>query len=137
MSNEEYVKSSLIFKDYIVNFVEFKTNEQFKDGSLDVDFKIDRDIEYSSKDENIIYVSLNIKVFENPVENNYPFSINLSVTGIFEIQAENEEKKEYFAKYNAVAILFPYARSLISNYTANANVPPLILPPINVLKLID
>lgn len=38
-------------------------------------------------------------------------------------------EKDYFAKYNAVAILLPYARSWISNYTANENAPSLILPP--------
>lgn len=137
MSNEKGIKSSLIFQDYIVDYVEFKTNDQFIEQSIDVDFKVDRTIEYDSKDDGIVYVSLHIKVFDNPVENNYPFSLKLILTGTFEIQEDDEEKREYFAKYNAVAILFPYARSLITNYTANANLPPLILPPINVLKLIE
>lgn len=39
-------------------------------------------------------------------------------------------------KPNAVAILFPYVRALISSYTANANVTPLVLPPINVNQLL-
>ena len=36
-----------------------------------------------------------------------------------------------------MAILFPYIRALVSTFTANANVPPLILPPINVVNLIE
>ena len=35
-------------------------------------------------------------------------------------------------KSNAVAILYPYARALVSTYTSNANIAPLILPTINV-----
>ena len=42
-----------------------------------------------------------------------------------------------FAEKNAVTILFPYLRSLVSTYTANSNVDPLILPPINVVKYIE
>ena len=38
---------------------------------------------------------------------------------------------------NAIAILYPYVRALISTYTANANINPLILPAINVNKLIE
>ncbi|TSJ59961.1 hypothetical protein FPQ13_12760 [Allobacillus salarius] len=31
----------------------------------------------------------------------------------------------------------PYVRSLITTYTSNSNVPPLILPPINVVKMME
>lgn len=48
-----------------------------------------------------------------------------------------EKQKEELTTKNTVAILFPYIRALVSNYTANANVPPLILPPINVSKILD
>ena len=33
---------------------------------------------------------------------------------------------------NAIAILFPYIRAIISTYTANANVAPVIIPPMNI-----
>ena len=33
---------------------------------------------------------------------------------------------------NAIAILFPYMRAIISTYTANANVAPVIIPPMNI-----
>lgn len=131
------VKSSLIFNDYIVNYVEFKANDQFEEKPIDVQFSIDRKVENDKDDNDIVYVSLDVAVFDNPIENNYPFSLKMSITGIFEVRETEKEKREYFTKYNAVAILFPYVRSLISNYSANANVSPLILPPINVLKLVD
>ena len=65
----------------------------------------------------------------------YPFSMEMEVVGFFSISNVSEEQIENF-KPNAVAILFPYVRALISSYTANANVTPLILPPINVNQLL-
>ena len=38
---------------------------------------------------------------------------------------------------NAIAILYPYIRSIVSVYTSSINVPPLILPVINVNALIE
>jgi len=53
--------------------------------------------------------------------NDYPFEIKVKILGIFET--------------NVIAILYPYVRAIISTYTAQANVPALILPPINVNSL--
>ena len=61
--------------------------------------------------------------------------MEMEVVGFFSISNVSEEQIENF-KPNAVAILFPYVRALISSYTANANVTPLILPPINVNQLL-
>ena len=38
---------------------------------------------------------------------------------------------------NAIAILYPYVRSIVSIYTSNINVPQLMLPVINVNALIE
>lgn len=37
---------------------------------------------------------------------------------------------------NAIAILYPYVRSIISTYTTNSNVDPIILPTINVVEML-
>ena len=57
--------------------------------------------------------------------------------GFFELNEVEESKKQVYAEQNAVAILFPYLRALITTYTGMANVQPLILPPINVAKYIE
>lgn len=36
------------------------------------------------------------------------------------------------AEANAIAILFPYIRAIVSTYTAHANIVPVILPPMNI-----
>ncbi|UZW13820.1 protein-export chaperone SecB [Clostridium pasteurianum] len=132
----EEFKSSLTFKDYIVEKVEFHNNLNFDNEKIKLDFDIDSDVKFSD-DDNTFLLNLKVELFKNAVDNNYPFDMSLSIIGIFELDVTDKEKINTFAEVNGVAILFPYVRSIISTYTANANVQPLILPPINVIKYIE
>lgn len=38
---------------------------------------------------------------------------------------------------NGTAILFPYLRSFITTLTSNAGIPPLVLPTLNIQKIIE
>ena len=82
---------------------------------------------------NEINYKLVVDVFENALENNKPFEMKVHLTGYFITEGENPE----IFKANAIAILYPYVRAIVSTYTANANITPLILPAINVNKLIE
>ena len=66
----------------------------------------------------------------------YPFLMEVEVKGFFQKVDDSQENIMNYAK-NATAILFPYVRSIVSTYTASANVTPLILPTINVNKLLE
>lgn len=132
----EKVNSGLRFIDYIVNDIDYRTNQYFEEQNVSVKFNLSRNVEYMDDEDNTMLVSLIVSVFEDAEENNYPFSLKINMTGIFELDDIHESERESFAEVNAVAILFPYIRSLISTITANVNVPPLILPPINVVNLI-
>lgn len=135
MKNEK-MKSVLSFINYRVNEIQFKENEYFKEDDVTLDFDIDA--EYDQVDHDSYLVKLKLDVFKNPEENNYPFTMYVELTGLFEISEINdEETREFILKKNTVAILFPYLRSIVSTYTANANIQPLILPPVNVNNLID
>lgn len=132
------IKSLLRFKNYTVNKIEFYSNTDFQEKEqVVVDFDIKKKVEFIEDDNNTMLVTLLLSIFDNPKENNYPFSMNIEITGIFELDGAGLEMKKVFAESNSIAILFPYVRALISTYTANANVPPLILPPINVNKLVE
>lgn len=131
------IKSTLRFIDYYVNKVEFYDNKHFDDSPVQIDFKIEKSIEYLKDEDNTFLVTLESKIFENPRDNNYPFNMNISITGIFEIDSKDLLNIESFAEVNSVAILFPYLRSIVSTYTANANVQPLILPPINIVSMMQ
>ncbi len=125
-------KSDLLFKNYIVRKVEFERNIQYKENNegIGIDLKLGHDI---VNNENEMHVILNAIVFDEMIEKNYPFKINVLVEGIFEVKNGNPVD----FKASAIAILFPYIRSLISTYTANSNVPTLVLPAINVNKYIE
>lgn len=128
----EEIKSALLFNKYIVNQVFFKTNNKYEEpeNGISIKMEITPKIEVDKERMN---VTLNCDIFSNAEENNYPFEMSVSLTGFFSTQGE---KTEVFVK-NAIAILFPYIRAIVSTYTASANVPPLILPAINVNKLIE
>lgn len=133
----ENIKSTLRFIDYYVNKIEFYNNSEFEDAPAKIDFKITRKVEYLEDEDNTFLVTLNTRIFENARENNYPFSMNISLTGIFEIDNDDVKNRRTFAEINSVAILFPYLRAIVSTYSASANIQPLILPPVNVVKMIQ
>lgn len=133
----EEINSSLRFVDYFVDYVDFKLNNEFEEKPVNLKFDIDRSVDYLEDENNTMLVTLIVKVFDNALKKNYPFSMNVSITGVFELNNVAVERKEVFAEVNAVAILFPYIRALITNFTANVNVAPLILPAINVVKLME
>ena len=134
--SEQY-KSSLTFKNYRVKYVEFKLNERYEyKGVVDIDLKINRNIEITEPGKKG-KVEIETTISEDSEKNNYPFYMKVVVEGDF-LGGEEAIDNEMFEKllnYNAVSILFPYVRSIISTYTAQANVPPLILPPINVTRI--
>lgn len=133
MSQE--MKSILTFKEYKVNKVEFTLNSNWSRRETEIDLNIRKQVTYDEDTKSGV-VKLMTVVFENPEANDYPFSIILEVSGFFDIASDSNEECESLLNVNAVAILFPYIRALITTYTSNANVEPLILPAINVNKLV-
>jgi preprotein translocase subunit SecB len=130
------IKSSLRFRNYIVEEIKFKANQNFVSSeAVKIDFNVNREIKYDNEN-NTALVTLDVNVFENASSKNYPFYFYLRITGFFEVDSLKSTIDRNLIETNSIAILFPYVRALISTYTANANVNPLILPPINVLKLI-
>ncbi|MBS1007804.1 protein-export chaperone SecB [Leuconostoc suionicum] len=83
-------------------------------------------------------VSLDIRSRQ---EDNLPFNFSVIVIGKFSYSKKediNEYGLEHLLQYNAVAILYPYARSLVSNLTSSSNeFPGLILPTVNVAELLS
>lgn len=60
----------------------------------------------------------------------YPFSIKLSIRGNF-VTSQFDDR----LIPNALAIMFPYLRSLISTLTAQSGIAPFILPTFNIASL--
>lgn len=70
-----------------------------------------------------------------PTENvSYPFDIEVSLTGNFQLDTNITDQRiiDTIVEQNSFAILFPFLRSVIASLTATANIPPIILPVINL-----
>lgn len=125
------------FIDYKVTKVEYELNPDFEwgDDSIDVNFDTEA-MKSVSEDGTQMIAGLKIRIFDDE-EAVYPFRMIVQLEGLFQLEDEKSEEAidNYYA--NALSILFPYARAIVSNYTANANIEPLILPTVNIWKMIN
>lgn len=128
----EKYESSLKLEKYNVNEVHFIKNDKFhpEETKISLDLQIKKNIKVEKQK---MEVTLDTKIFSNSSENNYPFEMYVSVTGNFYVEGDNPKVLEK----NAIAILYPFIRSIVSTYTANSNTITLVLPVINVNKLIE
>lgn len=128
----EKYESILKFKKYEVNEIYFKRNMLYTPNEQrnPINLKIEPILEI--KDNNMD-ITLEVIIYKNAVENNKPFEMKINITGYFIVEGNDPER----FKANAIAIMYPYIRAIVSTYTASANVTPLILPAINVNKLIE
>lgn len=124
--------SVLQFLTYKVNKIEFRTNDNFKEGKKGIPIKLSIIPIVNVEKENM-NITLKTEIFKDAEENNFPFEMIVELTGYFKCEGDAPDK---FVR-NAVAILYPYVRSIVSTYTSNANISPLILPTINVNTLIE
>lgn len=93
-------------KDIELNCSSFKNNEKGK--------------------ENLYRVTMNIITYTEKTK------LNLTLDGFFEIpKTLDNEVKKYFLNVSAPAIIYPYARTFISNVTAFDVDDTVILPVIN------
>ena len=132
-------KCVLKFSKYDVNKILFVKNVKFrKEEFKGLDLNIDTNFNYpKNAEDNLFTVTLKIEIGNDAEKNNYPFNIVTEIVGFFELDKSELDKMKQFAEINAVSILFPYARALITTITANANIPPVVLPPMNIAAMIE
>lgn len=124
--------SSLKFINYIVNNIEFKRNiidSEKKVWNLNFDINETTKVEDDNKNMEII---LTLDLFKDISD--APFYMNIEIIGKFSLEGE-ENIIDY--KANAIAIMYPYLRAIVSTYTSGANVMPVILPAINVNAMLE
>jgi len=65
------------------------------------------------------------------------FQLSGTVTGFFSYdESLLETDVKSLLAGNGLAILFPYIRSTITNLTSAVNLPPLVIPTINILRYV-
>ena len=111
----------LLFDEITFNRVNFKSKND-----LQVEFGF-----AFNKRENGEFVSSIRIIWKKKDE--YNFVVRAS--GYFQI-SEAVEDSDILIQQNAIAIVFPYIRSQISLLTAQPEVDPVILPPMNIAQMV-
>ena len=111
----------LLFDEITFNRVNFKSKND-----LQVEFGF-----AFNKRENGEFVS-SIRIIGTK-KDEYNFVVRAS--GYFQI-SEAVEDSDILIQQNAIAIVFPYIRCHISLFTAQPEVDPVILPPMNIAQMV-
>ena len=120
-----------------LNRIEYQTNRNFnfvKELQLELnnDITIARNSEAGSHEAIVV---LKAGIFIGKQLEEVPFQFNMEIEGLFtwtEELGEKEELLETMLSQNAPAILYSYLRPLITLITVEADMPPLVIPLMNV-----
>lgn len=115
----------------ITNEISIKNNH-LPDGKFQINHSITRNI--NTIDDTHVAVELVYEII-NSEEHPFPIDVRVSLTGIFDLSNIPQNAVEHFLKYQAVQILYPYVRTMVTNITASSFMPPIIPPVIDVMKL--
>lgn len=106
-------------------------------GELDEEYKTSFKIEYavSNSDDSNIKVTIDTLV----INGEESVHLSLQTVAVFRIEKDNTDEKLYeqLIKQNTVAIIFPYIRSQVSLLTTQPGMKPIIIPPINIVALMN
>lgn len=139
MDKLKKIKSKVAFLGYRVDEITFKANDQFESENkeISINFDISAHVNIIPEDRTVV-VTLEATVFKDLIENSYPFSMRIKLSGGF--QSEDDilpEQLSELGEINGTATLFPFLRSIIAGVCAQANVTPVVLPLINIHSLIQ
>lgn len=128
------VTSVLELRTYLVKKINFELNSNFdfstpKEVQLAPQF--DRNILKIDKDNVAVDLSININ------KGDIPFFVEIEIEGIFKLNDWEKDENRSIIENNAIAILFPYLRTLVTMVTANANLNPYILPVMNIVEMLN
>lgn len=128
------VKSCMQFNGYEVNKIHFDLSQYYESNKeFQISPTFGMRLNDLGEDKYKVQLSFLIKASE---ENPLPFNLEVVMTGNFAIcmESEEDELKQTLLHENTVAIMFPFLRSIIASITTISNIPPLVLPVINLVE---
>ncbi|WP_296316728.1 protein-export chaperone SecB [Winogradskyella sp. UBA3174] len=123
-------KASFSIKHYYFDLVKIDL-KNYSDGDLMIDFKPKG---VFIKDESKFELTFTFYAMSNSNKGKNFIKIRCIGEFIFENAKTIEDIPTYFYR-NSIALLFPYLRAYVSLVTNQANIPPLILPTMNLVSL--
>lgn len=128
------IRADINFVNYYVDQIDFKirnTETVHKEDNINLTFKGNTSIDEES---NTAIVSLGCIIGE---DDESPLYLKVNIIGHFKYSSNCELKQiQGLITTNATAILFPYLRTTITNITSCSGIKPIILPVMNINKLI-
>lgn len=128
------VNSDLKFINYGVPKFKAEINPKF-------DFKTKQNITLNPKFTRDI-IKIDDKQFQTQLtividnaEQEVPFNIEACIKGLFVLEDWQNPDNKDLVEITSTATMFPYLRSLVSNISTMLNMPPYILPLININEL--
>ena len=124
-------QGAIKFLDYRVSKVEYYLNKTEKQSNeLNVEVSSDKEVDKELKN---MLVELNVEIGD---KDESPFFMSICLEGLFELSQDYLDYDINLFYSNALSIMYPYVRAIVSTYTAGANIKPVILPTINIKKML-
>lgn len=132
----------LQFVNYSVDKIVFVNNSEYDKEESELKLKFKHNIKEDDQEPKKYYVNIIMNLYDKNEHElkDCPFQLDISITGTFKMnnyEGMEDGLIDKLVNENTITILFPYLRSLITSVTANANINPLILPPVNILNLLE
>lgn len=124
------IESILIFEDYFINNMEYKRNPNYvSEEEIEVAYEFAAHAKFNEKKDGA-NITITCNVFGDEfIKGEAPFTLTIGITGNFKVEGEIDI--EGF-QMNGMAILLPYLRSVVTSFTSQSGIAPVILPTINV-----
>ena len=126
------MKAQLSFIKYEVEEIIYKVNTLNEVEEEPLNPELICNIMHPKDDNSKFIVKLGLEFGDNSLKKTNSY-LKCIIIGVF----EKEIDTKFDLTPNAIAILFPYLRSLISDVTSKGSKNPIILPPINVHEFLD
>jgi len=119
-----------------IDDINFSINKNFQPTSNEpIDLKCSFKREVIKMDEDNAAVVISFIINQASTK---PFFGSLKAVGLFQLEKwESSEIKKDIIRINGASILFPYLRNAVSNITCLMDVPPYVLPVMNIIKLFN
>lgn len=131
----EIVSSELLFLGYKLTDITYKCPPDLEKDSEGYSYFMRFCKKAAQVSDNRICESLRVDIHysTNPEGNDAKMTISAEIVGLF------ESTEQWISKWerNALSILFPYLRSVVSTITSLSGHEPIILPTININSLFD
>lgn len=134
----EELKSVLVFDGYSISKMEFQRNYNFDDDKeVDLQFTFGGTANISDEKDKA-WIEVTCKIFEKEYyEGKAPFYLEIGLLGHFSLNVREEDLDISGFQLNGLAILLPHLRAIVTSFTSQSGMPPVILPAINVYNAFE